>query len=408
MSRRFGDALRSADPQRAAAVIREALRDGVEPEAVQADVIAPAMNWIGDLWERGAVTVADEHLATAISYGCLAELYPALLRSEPDERPTVLVCAVEGEQHVLGARMAADVLEGAGYRTMFLGPDVPTEALALAVARHEAAVVCLSLHMSLGANRLERAVEAVQAARPSSRVVLAGRGVPATLRRELPFVEATTQLLPTIEEALGGEDQPRIAVSGDACVQLVAAGPTVEEQVAQATAYVADVARQSAREAERFRRMALEDPLTGLPNRRAFEDRLAEIGASREPSLLVLDVDGFKLINDALGHAAGDAALRRLGNLISSAIRPSDFAARLGGDEFAVLLVDVSPYEAACVAERLRAVIEQDEETPRLTVSIGVSRCHGDIRGAALHADEALYAAKRSGRNAVQVAPDER
>jgi diguanylate cyclase (GGDEF)-like protein len=182
---------------------------------------------------------------------------------------------------------------------------------------------------------------------------------------------------------------------------------SVEERLAVATAQTADVARQNAREAERFRRMAFEDPLTGLPNRRGFEDRLAELGPASEPSLLILDVDSFKLINDTLGHAAGDAALCRLAGMVRATLWPSDFAARVGGDEFAVLLPDASPYEAVCVADRLRAAVEHDETEPRMTVSIGISRCTGDVRRAALSADAALYEAKRGGRNAVLMAGSE-
>lgn len=406
LARRFGDALRAADSARANAIVREALLADLAPEAVQAGVIAPAINWIGDLWAQRALTVADEHLATAISYGALAEIYPALVSRGERREQTVVVSAVEGEQHVLGARMAADVLEGAGFKTLFLGADVPTGALGVAVAGHGADVVCLSLHMPLGIARLERAVAAVQEARPSARILLGGRGVPARLRARFPYVEATTDLLDVLDAALSGPEHPPVTISDVVEPQFEIAPAPLEARLADATAQTAELARENARQAERFRRLAFQDELTGLPNRRAFEDYLTEASASDSPAMLIIDVDGFKLINDSLGHLEGDAVLKRLAQLIQSAIRPTDYAARVGGDEFAVLLTGGSPYEAVCVAERLRSVIEDDEAEPRVTVSIGVSQCSGDMRGAALEADRALYAAKRGGRNAVQFAAE--
>lgn len=158
------------------------------------------------------------------------------------------------------------------------------------------------------------------------------------------------------------------------------------------------------------------DPLTGLATRRVFEERLAhEFARARRYglplSLLLIDVDELKRINDREGHAAGDAALRRVAGAVARTLRSTDLGARWGGDEF-VFLAPNSPGPAAwSMAERLRRELEPSngsEPGPRATVSSGVVTldslsAFADESALLAAADAALYQAKRLGRNRTEV-----
>ncbi len=173
--------------------------------------------------------------------------------------------------------------------------------------------------------------------------------------------------------------------------------------------------RDSARrEAEsRLQRMALIDDLTGLPNRRLLSDRLSHCltRAQRDQSifaLLLVDLDGFKLINDSFGHGTGDALLAQVAQRLKARFRQSDTVARFAGDEFALILDDIQERGAAQIAaesllELLKPPFEIDGHSIRVSASIGVSFFpDGNDRGQLLQqADCAKYAAKRNGKNRI-------
>ncbi|MGI8579139.1 MAG: cobalamin B12-binding domain-containing protein, partial [Solirubrobacteraceae bacterium] len=181
-ARSFGDAIRVADGHRAEAVVDEALSNGLSAPAVHARVITPAMYRIGELWEQAVLTPADEHLATAMCQRILASLYPRLQRESARSRARMLLAGVEGQHHVLGLRMVADVLEGAGHDVLFLGADVPVSSLVEITRRHEPALVGLTATMPLGAGRLEEALYRLQQeVRRDLPILLGGQGVPRRL-----------------------------------------------------------------------------------------------------------------------------------------------------------------------------------------------------------------------------------
>jgi diguanylate cyclase (GGDEF)-like protein len=164
---------------------------------------------------------------------------------------------------------------------------------------------------------------------------------------------------------------------------------------------------------------AQQDPLTGLYNRRHFDERLgAELSAAlrhgRALSLILVDIDHFKAVNDAHGHLAGDEALRACAGVLRETVRKEDVLARYGGEEFVVLARETALAGARALGERLRSGVERtpcsfQALTLRLTVSVGVAAVEtpgeyvaGESERAALaQADRALYLAKDAGRNRV-------
>ena len=164
----------------------------------------------------------------------------------------------------------------------------------------------------------------------------------------------------------------------------------------------------------RLERLAVTDGLTGVYNHRRFQESLAaemlrSARTGRPLSVLMIDVDLFKRVNDAMGHPAGDELLRKLSSVLLSITRQTDLLARYGGEEFAVLLPETSKSVANQVAERMRAAVESqvndgDRWTQRVTVSVGVASQPEDGKTAEqllVAADQALYTAKRLGRNRV-------
>jgi diguanylate cyclase (GGDEF)-like protein len=164
--------------------------------------------------------------------------------------------------------------------------------------------------------------------------------------------------------------------------------------------------RRTVAELETYRALAYRDALTSLWNRRYFEERLGqELSlARRSPtgrfSLLVLDLNDLKVINDRDGPAAGDAALQRAAAFLKSRLREHDVCCRTGGDEFVVILRDLGPIEAAQACARLRAELRKanaNRDTP-ISLSMGVASYPEDSTSAqelCLRADEAMYEDKR-------------
>jgi diguanylate cyclase (GGDEF)-like protein len=161
--------------------------------------------------------------------------------------------------------------------------------------------------------------------------------------------------------------------------------------------------------------ISLTDSLTGLFNRRAFDEKLLEehqrSSRSRQPfSLLLIDVDNFKQYNDAFGHQSGDNVLEDVARILQYTVRNYDMAARYGGEEFGIILPDTEHAGAMELAERLRRAIERAEWVNRkVTVSVGVATLGFGQAVPVLieEADRALYTAKEQGRNCVVSADDD-
>lgn len=177
------------------------------------------------------------------------------------------------------------------------------------------------------------------------------------------------------------------------------------EQIADLTERLEDV-----------RREAMTDALTGLANRKCFDERLREGAAAceedgQELCLMMVDIDFFKKFNDSYGHPMGDKVLKLIGAVLSDSVKGRDTPARYGGEEFAIILPRTRLQDALKLAERIRATMANKkitkrstgEELGQITLSIGVAQYRGGeaLGDFLVRADEALYAAKRGGRNQV-------
>jgi diguanylate cyclase (GGDEF)-like protein/PAS domain S-box-containing protein len=187
---------------------------------------------------------------------------------------------------------------------------------------------------------------------------------------------------------------------------------TPDGQPAHLVMIVEDITERKALEAQLVHR-SLHDPLTGLPNRLLFQDRLwhALERGRRENTptcVLITDLDGFKAINDELGHPMGDLVLVTFAERLRSVLRASDTAARLGGDEFSIVCENTEPADAEVLADRLRASVTEPLPLSGTTVSIGLSIGIGAAAGGlepgdvydrvVREADDAMYADKRPRR----------
>jgi diguanylate cyclase (GGDEF)-like protein len=413
-AQRYGDALGVADAAAAEQIVDEALVAGLAPAAIQSLVIEPAMIRVGEQWEANAITVADEHLATAITQAVLIRLLERLTVARARSRERILLAAVEGQVHVLGLRMVADVLEGAGYEVLYLGADVPVDALRRFAAEQQPAVTGLAFGMSVGVEALAESIHAVHEACPATRIMLGGRAVPLSLvEAGYPRVANSLEAVATVERLLQEPSRPAPEILELLRPQRreprqgreVASGSeSFAERLAEVAEDATETAREYVRRAGAFKDLAFRDPVTDLGNRRAFDDRMyAQAQAEKSlthGALLMIDVDKFKAINDTHGHAVGDRVLRQVGLAITQTIRSHDFAARVGGDEFTVLLPKADMDEAREVGARIRLAIAEDADPP-VTVSVGLAPLSEDARGAVLAADLALYEAKGAGRDCV-------
>ncbi len=164
----------AADRSGALALINQALASGIPVPGVMLDVIQPAQYELGRRWECDEISIADEHVGTAIAYLAINRLYEVLPRTEPREQRLVVAC-VEGEQHDLGARMIADLCEMHGFEVIYLGANVPTESLLRLIDDRRPDATLLSATMTWNLPELERTANRIEAM--SVPVVAGGRAL---------------------------------------------------------------------------------------------------------------------------------------------------------------------------------------------------------------------------------------
>jgi MerR family transcriptional regulator, light-induced transcriptional regulator len=175
--RAYADAVLAGDPRAAERTVRDAIDAGLPEALIDDHVIRPSLVLVGDLWADGSISVADEHLATAISVRVLMLLREAFRVTRRRTSQRVLLAGAQGEHHVVGLEMASIVIGHAGYDVRLLGADLPVAAITAAVVRHRPAVVGFTAATALTAVHLPAAFEAVRRARPDVGILVGGRGV---------------------------------------------------------------------------------------------------------------------------------------------------------------------------------------------------------------------------------------
>lgn len=198
----YADSLLAGDEGGAERAIREAMEAGLAECVIYDALIAPSMRRVGDLWAAGAITVADEHLATDITLRMVALLRECFRVAERRDRHRVMLAGIELERHTVGLEMAGSVLTHGGYEVQMLGADLPVDALTSAVERHRPSLVGLSATLAATAKVLPAAVYAVRAADPNVGVIIGGPA--ASLRMETtPGIAVCTHVTDAIALADG-------------------------------------------------------------------------------------------------------------------------------------------------------------------------------------------------------------
>ena len=305
---------------------------------------------------------------------------------------------------------AAQTLEGIALAAVELGEQLANRAVALVVGSgDQARIIAVSasadrrlvgVQLSLDSPVARALAAGIPVATRGAEDVF-GTGVPERRRSEragtaYPLLDGSIVVGAFV--LLGPPLDPDAPLLDDLSPLLTDLGPRV-------------AAARAVHDAER---RAVVDPLTGLRNRREFERALSATkqGSAGPATLIYVDLDHFKKLNDTLGHPAGDAALKHVARLLEAAVRDGDLVARIGGEEFAVWLPRTPLREGIEVADRIRRSIAEKPLTWSgsvypLTASCGIASCPelvGDVLNLPAAADAALYRAKELGRNRVEKA----
>lgn len=197
----FVSAIEAGDANLAELIALDALAGGMQVVDLYVDVIAPALAHVGHQWEKGRMSIADEHLATGIAYDVMRLVSRTATTQPRRSRERILLAAVGAEGHTTGLRMIGDLAEGHGFDVHFLGAAVPVETLAQIVAKHRPEIVGLTVTMAGPAAQLARAFEEVLVSGHAPRgILVGGLGVPEPIR---------------------GDDRVRYAADARAAIELI-------------------------------------------------------------------------------------------------------------------------------------------------------------------------------------------
>jgi methanogenic corrinoid protein MtbC1 len=201
LARAYADALILGDEIAAEIAIREAMDAHLGAAEIDEWVIAPALWLVGELWERGQLSIAAEHVATEITVRVLALQREAQRVAEARERYRVMLATPPGESHVVALCMVENLVRGAGYGVVMLDPDVPAPAIAVAAQRYEVDVLCLSATMPGRRDDVLAVIDEVRRTRPSASFVLGGRGltVEDQMRDQVQLCHGVTEVTEAVD-----------------------------------------------------------------------------------------------------------------------------------------------------------------------------------------------------------------
>jgi methanogenic corrinoid protein MtbC1 len=200
LGRAYARALLAGDEVAAELAVRDAIDARLSTAEIDDEIIAPAMWLIGRLWARGAISIADEHLATEISLRVLALQREATRTVRGRAGRKALLAAPAGELHIVALQMIANLLSDAGYTVLMLGPDVPFGALAEAARHHEPDVICLTSTMADARDRVMLAIHEAERGWPGAGYIVGGRGVSPRLRPR-PGIQLCRRVSEVVEAA---------------------------------------------------------------------------------------------------------------------------------------------------------------------------------------------------------------
>ena len=201
LARAYAAALLSADEVAAETVIREAIDADLSTAQIDDEIIAPALWLVGELWERGEISVAEEHIATEITLRVLALQREVQRVAQARSEHTVMLATSPGELHIVALRMAANLLRGAGYDIVMLGADVPGDALGVTARRLEADVVCMSSTLLGRTEHLLNCIDKVRRERHPVGFVIGGRGltVEGQLRPQIHVCHRVSEVVEAVD-----------------------------------------------------------------------------------------------------------------------------------------------------------------------------------------------------------------
>ena len=198
LGRAYAAAVLAGDEVAAEQVIRDAIAAKLTTAEIDDEIIAPALWLVGELWERGEISVGDEHLATEISIRVLALQREAQRVARARAHHRVMLATPAGEHHVVALRMVGNLLRAAGYDVVMLGSDVPARALAASARRHRPHVICLSSTMPGGADHVLVSIHEVQRQWPAAGFVVGGRGLTSRVRSR-PGIDVCRRVSEAVE-----------------------------------------------------------------------------------------------------------------------------------------------------------------------------------------------------------------